>query len=187
MSCERIWTAGLLLALACACRSTADSVDVLPAAAKGSELPEPVLYARDGTPVHAASPLQGEPRREALGHDSSRMYLLELYQKTVEEKDSYAHEIQGLQAMVARAAEVQTALEKERDEARTKSTSLSKDLEQARADNADLAARLVTAQIRRLEAEKLLLEARIEALKHGPAPAGPAPSAPAKPAAGTHG
>ena len=33
------------------------------------------------------------------------------------------------------------------------------------ADNVELSARLVTAQIRRLEAEKLLLEARIEALK----------------------
>lgn len=159
-----------LAALALACRSADTQASANPGvpAAGWSGLPEPALYARDGSVVQGTPPAgasTSDPRHDVGVRDGSRMYLLELYQKTVEEKEALAHEVQNLQAALARAGEAQAAIEKERDDARAQNARSSKELEQARTDNTDLAARLVTAQIRRLEAEKLVLEGRIEALR----------------------
>lgn len=156
----------LVLGGALACRTTqADTRPDMGVVAK-QEAPvgDTPLYARDGTVVQGPG-ASSEPRHDVGSQNGSRMYLLELYQKTVEEKESLAREAQSLHEAISRAGETQAAIEKERDEARAQTAKLARDLERAQADNVELSARLVTAQIRRLEAEKLLLEARIEALK----------------------
>lgn len=170
-------------ALLFACKSgpTTGAMDANASGARWSELPEPALYARDGSVVQGTAPDAGvasEPRHDVSARDGSRMYLLELYQKTVQEKEALAQETQGLHDALVRAGDTQRAIERERDEARAESARIAKELETAHANNTDLAARLVTAQIRRLEAEKLVLEARIDALRRDAASATIETSAP---------
>jgi len=160
--------AGAISVLALACRTNEPAASTPSAAAAWSDAPAPTLYARDGTPVQGAGPVTAEPpRHDATVPGASRMSLLELYQKALEDKENYVREVQALQASLETASSTQAQLERERDEARTRITVLEQEVERAHADNVELAARLVTAQIRRLEAEKLLLETRLEALRRG--------------------
>jgi regulator of replication initiation timing len=109
------------------------------------------------------------------------MYLLDLYQKAMDEKDALALEVKGLSSALSQEQGALEALTKERDALIAKVQQLQGDNERVAVENADLAARLTTAQIRRLEAEKILLEAQIEwqraqtaeadALRKGRAPA----------------
>ena len=90
-----------------------------------------------------------------------KMYLIELYQQVLDERDALLAEVQDLSAIL------------ERTQVRLEDTSLRateleghvQSLEQGKralmGQNQDMASRLTTAQIRRLEAEKLLLETRV--------------------------
>ena len=167
-----ILAASAILALTAACQTNTPAAQAPAPAAAWSDAPASTLYARDGSAVQGAGSVAAEPPRHDAGvPGASRMSLLELYQKALEEKENYVREVQALQASVEHASETQAQLQRERDEARTRVAALEEETLRARADNADLAARLVTAQIRRLEAEKLLLETRLEALRRGNAPA----------------
>ncbi|MBI1379868.1 MAG: hypothetical protein GC161_02125 [Planctomycetaceae bacterium] len=124
------------------------------------------VYDADGGAAKAQLPgavgeLDGQMRELELS-GSGRLYLLEMYQQALEDRDTLEMEVGTLTArlehMQARATELETQLAAT-DAARAK---LAQDGETLRAENQDLAARLVTAQIRRLEAEKMLIEARIE-------------------------
>jgi hypothetical protein len=95
--------------------------------------------------------------------DGGRMYILELYQQAMEEKDGLIQHVRVLeserekmQKMLAQAEERIRELE-----AQVASSIASEADLRARVD--ELAGRLLTAQIRRLEAEKILLEAKLEA------------------------
>ncbi len=152
-----------------------------------TEAVSPVLYARDGTVV---VPAEGAPlaaaavpqehaapaRRELGSHDGGRMYLLELYQQVIDERDGLVQEVASLNADLqqARAAlsESQSraaALEQRAQELEARTQALE-------AESLELAGRLTTAQIRRLQAEKLLLESRI-AERRAAAPSEPEPPA----------
>jgi hypothetical protein len=78
------------------------SVFAEPAAAPGAE---PVLYARDGSvvsladgPREAAGERAALARREVGTAESGRMYLLELYQQVIDERDGLAREVVALRA-----------------------------------------------------------------------------------------
>lgn len=158
----------ILMGLLGACKSTAG--EIRPSAATqvtaDGNATEPVLYARDGSVVAGDPPgsitATGEPTRDIASHAGSRMYLLDLYQKAMDEKDALSLEVKGLDATLAREQGQIDALTKERDALSAQLHELQEENQRVTAENADLAARLTTAQIRRLEAEKLLLEARIE-------------------------
>lgn len=147
------------------------------------------VYDADGGAAKAQVPgavgeLDG-PMRELEMSGSGRLYLLEMYQQALEDRDTLEMEVGTLTArlehMQARATELETQLAAT-DAARAK---LAQDGETLRAENQDLAARLVTAQIRRLEAEKMLIEARIEQERSAaPADGTAQPAAPRGPAAG---
>lgn len=130
----------------------------------------PALYARDGTIVvdpQSANVVAGDrptPARRALTpSDGGRMYLLELYQNVIEERDGLSREVTSLQADLEQArAELRAALEVQED-LRQRLGALEATNTELVAENLDLAGRLTTAQIRRLQAEKLLLEHRIAA------------------------
>ena len=106
-----------------------------------------------------------------------RMHIIELYQEVLDERDGLADEVRALQTALARTQET---LDAERMDAATRETRLSALEERSRAlleENRDLAARLTTAQVRRLEAEKLLLETQIAWRRErqgSPRPAAPA-------------
>ena len=126
----------------------------------------PTLYGRDGSPVAVQRGGTVDPERRSTHEldsaDGSRMYILELYQQAIDEKESLQIEVDALSAALDRAND---ALEQDA----LRISELQKISEELRAQVAtletegdDLAARLTTAQIRRLEAEKMLLEAKLE-------------------------
>jgi len=155
--------AGCALALA-ACGTTRAPAQPAPAPFAAGD-PEPVLYARDGSVV----PVDGSARTADLGapihglepRGESRMQILDLYQRAVGEKDALAKELRELDLTLADARAAQDAAARERDEERARAAALEQELARAREQQNELAARLTTAQIRRLEAEKLLLETRL--------------------------
>ncbi len=133
---------------------------------------EPVLYARDGSvvvPAGAAGPSAasaaqdyGSPARREIGaYDGGRMYLLELYQQVIDERDGLAQEVASLNADLqqARTALADSQARAAGLEARVQELDARR--QALEAETLELAGRLTTAQIRRLQAEKLLLEARI--------------------------
>jgi len=187
----------LALALCASCTSTAGGRE-LPSR---SEAPRPaedaeasswggggVLYGRDGEPVATSDPVQegGLLAREAadaaaratgggraVGVDEGgRMYILELYQKVIEERDALTLEVAALRSEVERARQALAGAEVRISELETRCTAADKERDALRSENVELAGRLTTAQIRRLQAEKMLLELRIaqqRALEASPA------------------
>jgi hypothetical protein len=127
---------------------------------------EPPLYAWDGGVVDGApqgrvAQEEGTPRGLETP-PAGRAHIIELYQQVLDERDALASEVEILRKALE---ETRTALDGKTREAQGLADQVAT-LEAARTglmtDNRDLAARLVQAQIRRLEAEKLLLETRIE-------------------------
>jgi hypothetical protein len=164
----KVTPATFVLALVCACAGTRSEIrpSEMNAPTSSSEAMAPVAYARDGSVVVGDEPgsitTTGEPTRDVASHAGSRMYLLDLYQKAMDEKDALSLEVKGLGSALSQEQGALEAMTKERDALAAKLQQMQGDNERFAAENADLAARLTTAQIRRLEAEKLLLEAQIE-------------------------
>lgn len=200
--------AALVVAIVSACSSTKSEIRPSESNApmSTSESTAPVTYARDGSVVVGDTPgsitTAGEPTRDVASHAGSRMYLLDLYQKAMDEKDALSIEVKGLSSALSQEQAALESMTKERDALTATLQQLEGENERVTVENADLAARLTTAQIRRLEAEKLLLEAQIEwqraqaaesdAMRKGrsPASAQRAPSVPnaigSQPATTTH-
>jgi hypothetical protein len=142
---------------------------------------EPVLYGRDGRPVGIPPQSESAGVELATGApagmqpgESGRMHILELYQRAIEEREQLQGEVQALLRDLEQQR-VSTAHEQRRaSELEAKLAAL--ELERARVveENIDLAGRLTTAQIRRLQAEKLLLEHKLGALEVRPEAAGTA-------------
>ena len=106
----------------------------------------------------------------------SRMFLLERYQGVVDERDAMGREIMGLNAMIDAMGGQITALEADLGMANTTCADRQAEISRLMAENTTLAERLTTAQIARLEAERILLEEsiqriQVEALVKGAAPA----------------
>jgi hypothetical protein len=124
-----------------------------------------VLYARDGSVVQgngpAGAPRSG-PAAERLPQEGSRTFMLELYQKAIDEKEALALEIRNLEATLEKSRSELAAALKEKDELQKKHDALEAERARLQEESFDLSGRLVTAQIRRLEAEKILLESKIE-------------------------
>ena len=187
--------AALGLALA-ACAGTRGSGPPSPAASSAGAEP-PVLYARDGRPVavdgtpRAAPVADGAPLHGLEPRGESRMQLLDLYQRVVGEKEGLAAEVRALEDALEKERAERTEIERERGDLRARIATLEQALEGAQAERDELVARLTTAQIRRLEAEKLLLENEIAARRAAERPDArkkPAPaeaSTTARPSRGT--
>jgi hypothetical protein len=149
-----------LVAGACTNLGTAPSYKFTPsdAATQGPTQ----LYARDGSVVSgAASPSNDVAQRELAPSETGRTYILELYQRALDERDTLRRELDALGAELSTAQTALTQRESETKDLQARFAELEARLQRAVDENVDLAARLVTAQIRRLQAEKVLLEARI--------------------------
>lgn len=160
-----------LLALALlgsACKTTVDPTAGQDEPAKASVVVDGPsrLYARDGSVVEASSgatTVQDAPPRAVGERDGSRTYLLELYQKAMDDKDALVSETQALQAQLDAERKLREVALAERDAAAARATAAEAAAAQKDAEVRDLSGRLVQAQIKRLEAEKLLLEHLIAA------------------------
>lgn len=125
------------------------------------------LYGWDGSPV--GPPPSGTVQRTAdtAGHPledggGSRLVLLDLYQRAVEERDEYLLEVEAQNRALELAEGRFQELSAQHDELAAAFDRLGVEKSDLELENADLAGRLTTAQIRRLEAEKAWLEAAIE-------------------------
>ncbi|MCC7011049.1 MAG: hypothetical protein IT454_00690 [Planctomycetes bacterium] len=145
--------------------------------------PESRLYARDGSVVadgeRAAS--NSGPQRELAPSEGGRMYILELYQKAIDERDALALESRTLQGDVEALKQALAARDATVAEQLAKLEQLSGENRRLVEENVELAARLTTAQIRRLQVEKILLEARVAELAAAAAAAAAAQNANATP------
>ena len=124
------------------------------------------LYAWDGGVVNAPEPGGIAPSADpsARGLEPSlqgRMHILELYQEVLDERDALQDEVDALRASLSAANE---RTENARSISSVEQARIA-ELEQERSalieENRALVGRLTTAQIRRLETEKLLLETQI--------------------------
>lgn len=129
--------------------------------------PNQVMYARNGSVVGAPEPgsvvVDSAQTKRDVGQDGgSRMYLLERFQETVEENESLQFEVQGLAAALDQAEARAAQFEADLNALQAKFMELNEQKKQLEDDNLELAEHLTTAQIRRLQAEKLLIEAKID-------------------------
>ncbi|MCA8980202.1 MAG: hypothetical protein H6831_11475 [Planctomycetes bacterium] len=170
---RRLGALSLLLGAA-ACTSTPrttptnSSQTALPWQQPTTQVVEPgTLYARDGSVVGGPKSgsltiNDGQANREVGVDSGSRMYLLERFQETVEENEALQFEIQGLAAALDQAESHAAQLEKDLSELQARFLEEQNRTKKLEADNLALAEHLTTAQIRRLQAEKLLIEAKID-------------------------
>ena len=95
--------------------------------------------------------------------ESGRLYILELYQDVLEERDALLQEVGALTTELERQQGEVDSLRGTLSADQAAVDALKQELALLKSENADLVARLTTAQIRRLEAEKMLIQAKIEA------------------------
>ena len=127
---------------------------------------EPKLYARDGSVVgENRQPIEpaAQRRNQKLENDeSSRSTILEWYQAALEERDALQLEVRSLHTELASTREALLSSESRVVELEARVQALEADKQAQAQLNMDLAGRLTTAQIRRLQAEKLLLETKLQ-------------------------
>lgn len=132
---------------------------------------EAVLYARDGTPVRrtesttaASTAGEGEapPRGIQAEGAASRPYMLELYQSAVQRGDDLALEVEALDRRLHEAEQREAEQRQRVRQLEEQLAALTDERDRIQAQSFELASRLTTAQVRRLEAEKLLLETMLE-------------------------
>ena len=127
---------------------------------------EAPLYAWDGGVVDGAP--KGEVRQDTgtpRGLETppaGRMHIIELYQQVLDERDSLSAEVTLLRKQLEETSLALEARTRTGGELEARVAALEASHKELLEDNHAIAARLVTAQIRRLESEKLLLETRIE-------------------------
>lgn len=172
----------LLPWLLCACTSSPTTETpgraAFPAGEGDSQAPpaDPTLYGWDGSVAAGGVPGQVNQRANP-GHGleptiEGRMHILELYQAVLDERDALATEVQALTKALERTEADLVAVRGEKAELETRVSAEERAKEGLLQQNLELSGRLTTAQIRRLEAEKLLLETRIAWQKEKtPAPA----------------
>jgi len=157
-----------------------------PLAEGGTPGSEPPLYSWDGGVV------DGAPRGRVTAQDgvprgvetppAGRMHIIELYQQVLDERDALAHEVEELRRNLEETSLALDAKTKAADELSARVAALEETHAVLMNDHQAIGARLVQAQIRRLEAEKLLLETRIEAERAKAEEAARAAAAQSKPA-----
>ena len=154
----------------CACASSATTElperdAAFPAGEAGTHAPQgdpASIYGWDGSVV---SPGQVSQRADP-GHGleptiEGRMHILELYQTVLDERDALAAEVQALTKALERTEADLASVRGEKAGLETRLSAEERAKESLLQQNLELSGRLTTAQIRRLEAEKLLLETRI--------------------------
>ncbi len=127
---------------------------------------EPRLYARDGSVVGEQKAgtvaIAEEAGRSAASQEGSRWTLLEQYQATLDENEGLQMELTALTQALEQSQAREQAIALELEASRSELTQLGARIEKLEGHNVELASRLTTAQIRRLQSEKLLLEAKLD-------------------------
>jgi chromosome segregation ATPase len=101
--------------------------------------------------------------------ETGRMYILELYQQAIDERDALEQDVADLTAALRDTQDRLETRDTELAAGTARAADLDARMEGLLAENQDLAARLATAQIRRLEAEQALLESKLHWLRQNAA------------------
>jgi|GEM_PF-2550270 len=146
---------------------TASPVERAPSPAwTREEVPSPRLYARDGSVVtkQPAGTVETspDPGQSIAPESGSRWTLLEQYQSAVERNEELELELRAMSRALEQAEAREDELALELEAVRGQTAELEERLETLGNQNVELASRLTTAQIRRLQSEKLLLEAKLD-------------------------
>ncbi len=112
---------------------------------------EPLGTPQVGSATHGVQPTE-----------SGRLYILELYQQVLDQRDALELEVSSLLTELEKSHTRIGLVEGDQETLGRRVADLERENAELRAENRDLAGRLTTAQIRRLEAEKILLESKIE-------------------------
>lgn len=125
------------------------------------------LLGWDGSPVGSTPAGIVERTDEPLGHRLeepavNRLVLLDLYQQAVQERDGYLIQVEAGNSALERAEMRYRDLEQRQLELQAAFDQLGVEKSGLEARNLELAGTLTTAQIRRLEAERVWLEAAID-------------------------
>jgi hypothetical protein len=112
--------------------------------------PQGRVVTEEGTPRGLETPPAG------------RMHIIELYQQVLDERDALSAEVERLREELDATRLALDGKTAANEDLSTRLASVQAAHQALMADNQSIAARLVQAQIRRLEAEKMLLETRIE-------------------------
>ena len=127
---------------------------------------KPVLYARDGSVVGEQAPgtiaVSEHPGQAVANPDGSRWTLLEPYQDTLTQNEGLQLEVAALNEALERANAREEELKRQLAEVNRELTDKAVRIAKLKDHNVELASRLTTAQIRRLQSEKLLLEAKLD-------------------------
>jgi len=127
-----------------------------------------VLYSRDGKPVQRESTVASVPAepaglvgtRDVERPETGRLYLLELYQQAVDERDDLLDEVMRQEAFLLELRAANAALETQVAEVQAHSITLEADKQRAEQKSFELASRVTAAQIGRLQAELRQLRAQ---------------------------
>lgn len=145
----------VLLMLFVSCRApSASSISSMPIT------PSSTLVAPAATQTHVLAPVSQGRTLPSPG-EGSRSRLLEMHQELARERDKLAAALSASEADRAGLADALDRIGTERADALRELASMRERAAKLEAQNMELAQRLVTAQIRRLEAEKLLLVSRL--------------------------
>jgi hypothetical protein len=128
---------------------------------------QPLLYARDGSVVGQQQPgtlaMTSQAGQSAAGAEvGSRWTLLEQYQSTIEENEGLQLELTALSQALELSQTREAELAQRVDGLSIEFAQAGERMKTLEGQNVELASRLTTAQIRRLQSEKLLLEAKLD-------------------------
>lgn len=168
----------LALAVA-ACQATSASVSTVPLQHVGeSDQLTPDPFAPGGSPIAGAHDLVAAPApgatrtvdgplRPIEGASSGRVWLLEMYQNALAQKDELARRANDLSHERDAAVQHASELEKTNAELTARNASLATELRDLQQKSIELARRLAESEIARLESEKAALERRSQAARTG--------------------
>ena len=97
--------------------------------------------------------------------DDGRLRIIELYEAVIKDRDAYADEVAVLSTRLEAAYQLLEQSETSGQVVKEQRDALQETIDRLEQENGELTARLTTAQIRRLEAEKMLLEIQIESYR----------------------
>jgi hypothetical protein len=169
--------------------SPMSNVDTVPA--RSNDQYESKLYGRDGSIVGEQRPgttaVQPSTAKMASGKTDSRGTILELYQMALREKEQLTFELQAMTGALKQSEGREARTGVMVAELKTQLAEMNTRGEKLAGQNMELGERLATAQIRRLQAEKLLLEAKLDGrrVKTIPAPVDDSPGLEAAPVSGS--
>ncbi len=140
-----------------------------PAASGANERTMPPLYSFDGGVVDGPEPgsvvESSRPGADVGDPDDGRLRIIELYEAVIKDRDAYADEVAVLSTRLEAAYQLLEQSETSGQVVKEQRDALQETIDRLEQENGELTARLTTAQIRRLEAEKMLLEIQIESYR----------------------